>query len=105
MDRASDQLLSGSALARYQNAAVRRCDYGDLFAKGPHRDRFADHYVFLGNLLLKLVVGAFEVALPNRVFDGDEGPFNTERLLYKIEGAKLCGFDSSLDIPVSRYHH
>src|SRR5258706_44598 len=77
MYSAGHKLFARTAFARYKDTAVGRSNDRYLFAKRPHRDRFSDHHVSLGKLLLKLDIRDLKLALADGVFHCNDGAFET----------------------------
>src|SRR5262245_27992640 len=101
---AGDQLLAGPRLTVNQRAPAGRRGVSDLLPQRAHRRRVSDHRVTALELLLQLRVRRFEFALADRVFDGEDGLFQRERLLDEIEGAELRGAHGHVDPPMDGDH-
>jgi hypothetical protein len=92
------------AFAINQDAAIGRRGHGNLLAKRFHGDAFADDLVAMAQLASQQKIFFLQAPLLYGVANQDDDLLERERLLDKVEGAKLGGTHRGLDRAVPGNH-
>src|SRR5690348_13408266 len=104
VQRVSHEFFAGAAFTVDEHAAVGGCCDGNLLAQRFHWHAVPDDLIAMAKLAAEQLVFVLKLPLLHGIAHQDHDLLERQRLLYKVESAKLRGTHGSLDRAVTRDH-
>src|SRR4051794_10948228 len=104
VQRPRNDFFSTAVLAGDEHAAVRRRGGAHLFIELLHRIALADQQLFQREMAVKIAHLIAQLAIHERVIDGEQDAFERQRLLEEIVRAEARGADGRVDVAMAGDH-